>query len=345
MTGYDASVLNNPKTRVLVIAPNWLGDGIMAMPALQTLRAQLHPDADLLLTARLGQVPLWKMHPSVSSVISQPVSTSHLYAAARQLKALNCTHALVIPHSFRSALPPFLAGIPHRRGTTTQLGRTFLIHEPVSLAELDTRHQQWEIAKLLLPGDFPEHLPAPELCPAAEDLHLAEALLRTLPAPRLGCVPGAARGPSKQWPGERFLEVAERWIAHTGGGVCWLGTPDDVELCGQLNESLGGHGLSLAGKTSLPLFTAVIQSLQKVLVNDSGGMHLAAAVGTPLVAVFGSTDPGKTGPLSDKAVVLQHAETRDRSIARTSDEARRALEAVSAEEAVKAVLANLDSGG
>lgn len=345
MTGYDASVLNDPGARLLVIAPNWLGDGIMAMPAMQIVRSRLCPDAELLVAARPGQVPLWRMHPSVSSVISLPATTSQILASARQLKALECTHALLIPHSFRSALPPFLAGIPHRRGTISQFGRKRVLTDPVPLSDLASRHQQWEIARLLLPEDPAEPLPAPTLRPAAEDLQQADTLLQDLPRPRLGCIPGAARGPSKQWPGARFLEVAKGWIARTGGGVCWLGTPGDRDLCEKLNRELGNQGLNLGGQTSLPLFTAVIQSVQEVLVNDSGGMHLAAAVGTPLVAVFGSTDPVKTGPLSDKAVVLQHAHTRDRSIARSSGEARRALEAVSAAEALKAVLANLDLDG
>lgn len=343
-TGYDASVLNNPKTRLLIIAPNWLGDGIMAMPALQVLRKQLHPEAELLLAARSGQAPMWHMHRSLSAVIPLPADNSQLLASSRRLKDLTCTHAVVIPHSFRSALLPALAGIPHRRGTTTQLGRKFLVQDPVSLAGLDSRHQQWEIARLVLPGELPEYLPSPELEPAEDDIQQAESLLRDLPTPRLGCIPGAARGPSKQWPGERFLEVARGWIHHTGGGVCWLGTPDDVDLCHTLNQGLGKQGCSLAGKTSLPLFTAALKSLDQVLANDSGGMHLAAAMGTPLVAVFGSTDPYKTGPLSDKAVILQHADTRNRSIARTSVEAQRALEAVSAAEGLKAVLANFDLG-
>jgi heptosyltransferase-2 len=340
MTGYDESVLNNPQSRLLIIAPNWLGDGIMAMPAVQELRRHLHPEAQLLLAARPGQVPMWRMHRSLSSVVPLPANTSEWYRSARTLKALACTHAIVVPHSFRSALLPALAGIPHRRGTVSQFGRNLLLHDPVSLAETESLHQQWEIATLLLPGGLPAQLPAPELSPSAEDMQQASQLLRDLPIPRLGCIPGAARGPSKQWPGERFREVARAWIAQTGGGVCWLGTPEDADLCRNLNQDRGAQGLSLAGKTSLPLFTAVLKSLQQVVANDSGGMHLAAAVGTPLVAVFGITDPDKTGPLSDKAVVIQHADNRNRSIAPNSKEAGRALKAVSATEVVKAVLAN-----
>ncbi|MEX2606267.1 MAG: lipopolysaccharide heptosyltransferase II [Kiritimatiellia bacterium] len=336
--------MNNPGARLLVVAPNWLGDGIMAMPALQEMRKRLHPEAALLLAARPGQAPMWRMHRALSDVIPLPADTPRLIASSRRVKSLDCTHAVLIPHSFRSALIPALAGIPHRRGTTTQFGRKFLLHDPVSLADLDSRHQQWETARLLLPGNLPDQLPPPELEPAEAEIQQAESLLRTLPSPRLGCIPGAARGPSKQWPGDRFLEVARAWIDRTGGGVCWLGTRDDVDLCHKLNRDLGAHGCSLAGKTSLPLFTALLKSLDQVLANDSGGMHLAAAVGTPLVAVFGSTDPDKTGPLSNKAVVLQHADVRNRSIARTSDGARRALEAVSAAEGVKAVLANRDLG-
>ncbi|MDF3129939.1 lipopolysaccharide heptosyltransferase II [Kiritimatiellaeota bacterium B1221] len=340
MTGFDASVLNSPKLRLLVIVPNWLGDGIMAMPALQTLRAQLHPEAQIFVGARPGQCGLWEMQPAVSKVIPLPAGNEELFASAKTLKALHCQAAVILPHSFRSALIPALAKIPTRRGTAHQCGRRLLIRDPVSLAEMEDQHQQWEIARLLLPGSLPPVLPAPLLEPPEEAFAEAAEWLSPLSGPILGCIPGAARGPSKQWPGERFQAVAQAWVAHTQGGVCWLGTPADEALCEELNRPLGGKGLSLAGKTGLKSFTALLSKIDKALVNDSGGMHLAAAVGTPLVAVFGNTDPAKTGPLSPHAVVIQHSDQRNRSIDRKSDDAKAALERVGVEEVLQPLLAN-----
>ncbi|WFB34655.1 lipopolysaccharide heptosyltransferase II [Kiritimatiellota bacterium B12222] len=341
MTGYDASVLNSPDLRLLLIVPNWLGDGIMAMPAVQVLKQQLHPNAQILIAARPGQVGLWEMQTAVHQVIPLPAGTKELFKSAKKLRALKCTHAIVLPHSFRSALLPTLAGIPHRKGTTHQCGRPLLIHHGVNLSEMDAKHQQWEIAKLLLPDPLPEHLPPPQINPPAEALQRATDLLANLPQPILGCIPGAARGPSKQWPGDRFQASAQTWIQATGGSVCWLGTPADEALCESLNAPFGSQGCSLAGKTNLHVFTALLQQLSLALVNDSGGMHLAAAVGTPLIAIFGTTDPQKTGPLSSTATVLQHSDTRNRSIDRHSEEAASALARVSIDEVREQILANL----
>lgn len=339
MTGYDASVLNNPKARILIVAPNWLGDGIMAMPAVQELRSHLHPDAKILVAARPGQTGLWEMQPAVSDVIRLPSKTSKLLHSAKLLTSLGCTHAIVLPHSFRSALLCALARIPHRRGTTFQTGRPFLIQDAVNVDELETKHQQWEIAKLLLPLPLPKALPLPHIEPSKEAMNEAENLISALPRPLLGCIPGAARGPSKQWPGDRFQAVAEAWIHQTGGSVCWLGTPADVRLCQSLNTPLDERGVTLAGKTSLSVFTALLQKMDQALVNDSGGMHLAAAVGTPLVAIFGTTDPAKTGPLSKDAVVLQKSDLKNRSIDRKSVAAQEALARITVEEVLEPTLA------
>lgn len=342
MTGYGESVLNNSETRLLVVAPNWLGDGIMAMPAVQCLRGRLHPGAELLVAARPGQCGLWEMQPAVSRIIPLPATNRELFSTASALKKLHCTAAVILPHSFRSALLTALAGIPCRRGTVIQFGRHFLIQDPVDLSGQANLHQQWEIARLLLPGTLPDSLPAPSLQAPAEASLQAQKLLSALPRPLLGCIPGAARGPSKQWPGERFQAVAEEWIQKTGGGVCWLGTPADAELCGKLNAACGAQGLSLAGKTSLKTFAALLAVMDRALVNDSGGMHLAAAMGTSLVALFGTTDPSKTGPLSEKAVVLQQSEIRKREISRNSREAGEALARIRVERVLEAVLANLE---
>ena len=343
MSGFDASVLNSPDTRLLVMAPNWLGDGIMVMPALQHLRASLHPQARLEVAARPNQMGLWRMHASPESVIEVQGNTASLPADARDLRRRAYTHAILIPNSFRSAIAPALAGIPNRRGTAGQL-RRILINAPVTLSTLAARHQQWENAALLLPGDLPSELPPPKLSPPETARQTAADLL-TAPAPRLGLIPGAARGPSKRWPGAHFQSVARAWLAHTGGSVHWLGTPEDAQICQALSAPLpAGASFNHAGKTSLNVFTALLESLDVVVANDSGGMHLAAAVGTRVVAVFGLTNPEKTGPLHPEAVVIRAAAVGDRRIARNSDAAQKALASVSPDRVIEPVLANFGPG-
>lgn len=338
MTGYDASAWNSPDTRVLVVGPNWLGDGIMAMPALQVLRERLHPRARLDVGVKPGQAGLWRMHAAPGQVLTLSPAVPELRAMAGLLRKEAYTHAVILPNSFRSALTPFLAGIPVRRGTARQL-RRILISDPVVLCGDESVHQQWENAQLLL-GEAPASLPPPRLCAPESSREKARSLVEALLGPVLAQIPGAARGPSKRWPGERFADVAAGWTRETGGSVVWLGTAEDEALCGALSEGLpAGHWLNLAGKTGLDLFAAVLQQVCGVVANDSGGMHLAAALGTPVGAIFGLTNPRKTGPLHPDAHVFQHAQQVNRAISRDSGAAREALAAVTSAEVLERVLA------
>ncbi len=331
-------VFESPDVRLLVVAPNWLGDAVMAMPAVQVLRERLHPVARLDVAAKPGPSTLWRLHEAPAAVWALSPRIADLTDAVRGLRTEAFTHAIFLPNSFRSALAPTLAGIPFRRGTASQ-GRRLLINDPVDLSACAPRHQQWEMAALLLPGGLPDSLPSPRLSPPEDARAEAAQLLQDLPTPRLGLIPGAARGPSKRWPPERFRAVAEAWLAETRGSVCWLGTPEDAALCDELNQNLGPRARSFAGKSPLPLFAALLEALDAVCANDSGGMHLAAALGTPVIAIFGLTDPAKTGPLHPRAVVVQAPGTRQRNIARDSAAARLALEAVSVSAVLEHVLA------
>lgn len=339
MNGFDESALSNPDTRLLVVGPNWLGDGIMAMPALQVLRERLHGRAVLDLAVKPGQDGLWSMHAAPGRVHALPPRTRALMRNRAVLRAGGYTHVIFLPNSFRSALAPALAGIPVRRGTATQ-GRSLLINDPVRPDTRTDRHQQWENLDLLLPGPHPAALPPPRLTAPPAAVEAASEMLTPLPFPVLALIPGAARGPSKRWPPERFLATARAWIDNRTGGVLWLGTPDDTALCETLHQSLpSGRSLTLAGKTRLPEFAALLGMAEGVVANDSGGMHLAAAMDTPVVAVFGLTNPLQTGPLHPAAAVVQRAQHTDRAIARDSEAARRALEAVTADEVIEHVLA------
>ena len=147
-------------------------------------------------------------------------------------------------------------------------------------------------------------------------------------------------------PEARFQALAERLTQEGNGSVLWLGVEEDRELCERLNQGVrDGRGINLAGETKLEGFTALLQVADVVVANDSGGMHLAAAVGTPVVACYGITDPVKTGPLGDQAVVLQHSEIRSRAVPRESADAVRALARITVDEVYEHVLAFLGDGG
>jgi heptosyltransferase-2 len=329
MTGSDASAWNSPDARILVVAPNWLGDGIMAMPALQALRQHL--------LARPHQAGLWRMHSSPRRVIEATSRAKNLRGEIKSLRREGHTHALLLPHSFRSALLPFLGRIPHRRGTSG--GRRLFINDPVDLSPFETRHQQWENAALVLGQDLPESLPVPALNPPEKAVQDVNRWLADLPHPLLAVIPGAARGPSKQWPADRFQTVASAWQSKTGGTALWLGTSADRTLCQDLAARCGNASRSFAGETSLSQFTALLTAVDAVAANDSGGMHLAAAVGTPVVAVFGRTDPDKTGPLYPGSVVVRAEGLADRAIGRHDETALQALASIEIERVQEPVLA------
>ncbi len=309
----------------------------MAMPALQALRARLPDGVELDIAVKPAQAGLWRMHAAPGRVLALSPRVRDLPEVVAGLRERGYGRVVLLPNSFRSALAPWLAGIPCRRGTVGQ-GRSGLVNDPVDLQGMEPRHQQWENARLLL-GDLPQELPFPRLEAPGEAREAAGKWLDPLPGPRLALIPGAARGPAKRWPADRFRAVAEAWIAERGGSVCWLGTPADAELCARLNTGLGERGVSLAGSSSLEEFAALLGAVDGVLANDSGGMHLAAAMGTPVVAVFGLTDPAKTGPLHPSAIVVQAPGIKNRRIARDSGEARAALEAVTLEAVREHVLA------
>ena len=162
--------------------------------------------------------------------------------------------------------------------------------------------------------------------------------MTALPRPWISVIPGAARGTSKQWPAERYAETAAALVAQTGGSVVTLGTKSEYAACQQVAAAAAPNGLNLAGATTMEELAAVLALSAAVLCNDSGGMHLAAAIGTPLVALYGITNPAQTGPLGDSIRILQHSSRRTRDVPRRSSEAQKALRAIPASEAVQAVL-------
>jgi heptosyltransferase-2 len=148
------------------------------------------------------------------------------------------------------------------------------------------------------------------------------------PRPLVGLIPGAARGPSKRWPAEHFAEIGKRLAEDRGASLLIFGAPSEFELCGSVAKRVGTRAQNYAGKTSLPEWAALLKSCDLVVCNDSGGMHLASALGTPVVAVYGMTDPAKTGPLGANARVIQDEGARARDIAQDSAEAEKRLAAL-----------------
>ncbi|MDY0149458.1 MAG: lipopolysaccharide heptosyltransferase II [Kiritimatiellia bacterium] len=327
-----------PPPRVLICGVNWLGDAILTMPALQAYRWE-NPDADLTLLVRPSLAPLWALHAAPTRVLTLPRSTVGLKPLAHHLRALAIETAYVLPHSVRSALPPWLARIPNRIGLPGHFPRASMLTEIRRHTPAPGRiHQVFEYLDLFFPGAHRRTFVPPSLAvppPVLERLH---DTLADLPRPWISLIPGAARGPSKQWPTEHYALAAAKLMAETGGSIITLGTEAEDAVCQQVAAAAAPNGMNLAGQTTLEELAGVLALSAGVLCNDSGGMHLAAALGTPLVALFGITDPERTGPLGRTLRILQHSELRSRDIPRHSAKAEKALRAIAPDEAVQALL-------
>jgi heptosyltransferase-2 len=289
--------------RVAVIAPNWLGDAVMALPAIA--RAG-HAAPVAVVAPRYTARVFWKA-PGVGEVWVDPAGgrAARVRARVQALRAWGARAALVLPPSFSSALAPFLAGVPERVGFAGEGRRALLSTAPATPPR--TRHLTQSY--LDLAGRL---APAAGAAPEAARLWVAEAdragIARVLAAagvrgPYAVVVPGAAFGPAKAWPAERYRALCERLGADLP--VVVTGGPGDRPVCGRVADGLA-RVTNLAGATGLGEFFALVEGARVLVANDSGAPHVAAALGTPVVVLFGSTSPVWTAPRGDAVAVLQH---------------------------------------
>ena len=327
-----------PAPRILVCGVNWLGDAIMSMPALQALRDH-RSGVEIFLLTKPGLAPLWAMSPLPNRVLSLPPPGKSLRPLIKAIRELEFEVSYILPHSFRSAMPPFLARIPNRIGFPGHFPRDLMLTDIRAPAFGPGRaHQVYEYLDLFFPGENRRTFAPPRLTAPAAAIDEMRAKLSALPRPWISVLPGAARGPSKQWPAERYAETVAALVAKTGGSIVALGTRAEQSACQQVAAAAAPNGLNLAGATSLHQLSAVLALSAVALCNDSGGMHLAAALGTPLVALYGITNPDQTGPLGPTIRILQHSDRRTRDLPRRSPEAVKALRAISVPEVIQSAI-------
>ena len=313
------------RARVLWVGLNWIGDTLMSMPAIQAWR-RLHPSDELTVLVKPGLRDLWQLHAAPDSILTYEESPRGTFAAARVLHEHNFGTAYIAPNSFRTALLPFLARVPVRVGTRGH-HRSFLLTTPVATLSAAGRHQSLEYYDLLglLP---PDRVEAPRLAISEGAREAVAPRFEGLPRPLVALMPGAARGPSKRWPVEHFETLAQTLVRESGAGLALFGGPGDAEACNRIATACGDNARSFAGSTTMRDWTAMLALCDAAVCNDSGGMHLAAAVGRPLVAVFGRTDPSVTGPLGGRSVIVQAEGGGRRDIARDDASAIAALAAI-----------------
>ncbi|MEO5377836.1 MAG: lipopolysaccharide heptosyltransferase II [Magnetococcus sp. DMHC-6] len=295
---------------ILIVGPAWVGDMVMAQSLFIFLKQRApHKAIDLL--APEWTRPLLERMPQVRQAISMPLRHGQLgvltrFQLGRSLRNQGYKEAIVLPNSFKSALVPFWAHIPRRTGFVGEM-RYGILND---FRQLDKKRLPRTVDRFLalaLPSNAPLPDPMPRPCLTSDAQQVAKTVqhfaLDPFIAPVMVLCPGAEYGPAKQWPAEHFSEIALIYIQR-GWQVWMVGSIKELDITHKINHLTGGKCQNLAGKTTLDQAIDLLQTAQVVLCNDSGMMHVAAALERPLVALYGSSDPHHTPPLSPHAQTL-----------------------------------------
>lgn len=292
---------------VLVVAPSWVGDAVLSQPLLARLKAR-DPAGTIDVLAPAWALAVFRRMPEVGEAIALPFGHGALELAGRRrfARALRpYDRAIVLPNSFKSALIPWHAGIPLRTGYRGEM-RFGLLND---LRRLDERAMPLLVERFAAlagpPGEALERpVPEPRL---AVDLRSREATAAKFgiagSGPLAAFCPGAEYGPAKRWPPRHFAALA-RALAGRGVRVLLLGSGKDGAASAEIQRLSEGACLDLAGKTTLEEAIDLLSLADEVVTNDSGLMHIAAALDRPTAAIFGSSSPGYTPPLSARAQVI-----------------------------------------
>ena len=296
---------------ILVVGPSWVGDMIMAQSLFKTLKQQ-HPHAEIDVLAPGWTNPILERMPEVRDAIYMPVGHGDIqlktrYKIGYTLRQKNYDWAIVLPNSLKAALIPYWARIPKRTGYVGEF-RYGLLNDIRKLdKELLTMTVQRFVA-LAHPKGITEvpDVRAPSIEVERKDGVNALSLLGMLEPkkPVIVMCPGAEYGSAKRWPTEHFGAVAKQKI-EDGCDVWIMGSHKEAELAQQINEVCGGKAIDMCGKTELGQAFDIMSLADLVITNDSGLMHVAAALGRRLIAIYGSSNPSFTPPLSDKAKIIE----------------------------------------
>ena len=301
-----------PESPVLVVAPNWLGDAVMALPAIADIRRHFF-EAPLLVSARRSVADLFQLVPGIDSIVTAEWNgawwrRSALRADVARLRDTGAATAILLPNSFASALAPSRAGIAAIWGYASDF-RTRMLSRAIARP----RH-------LLHQGDYYQHLVRElgiEIGPLEPALTVPDGALaearRLLGEhglrPLVAFAPGAAYGKAKQWLPSHVVRLATMLVRDRGMACVLVGSRGDTATTGSIRRAMPSdchpHVVDLAGTTTLPVLAAIMSLAKTCVSNDSGAMHLAAAAGVPVIAIFGPTNEKATRPLARGSV---HAE-------------------------------------
>jgi heptosyltransferase-2 len=295
--------------RILVVGPSWVGDMVMAQSLFMALKQQ-HKHCAIDVLAPSWSLPILERMPEVRKGINMPFVHGQFDFKGRKelgmsLRSEQYDQAILLPNSWKSAITPYFANIPKRTGYVGEM-RWGLLNDS---RKLDKKHLTKTVQRFVAlatpPSDELPGIPQPRLLidPVSVDDTKKVFALDTVAGKVLGLCPGAEYGPAKRWPEERYAEVAKQAIQQ-GWQVLLFGSAKDEVVTKAINDMAGAGCRDFAGKTSLPQALDLMSLCDVVVSNDSGLMHVAAALNIKTVAVYGSSDPHFTPPLHAEAEVI-----------------------------------------
>jgi len=297
-----------PLKKILMRGPNWVGDSVLAIPAMKAVRARF-PEAEITLLVRPWVSGVFKSAPFIDHLWSEPRPTgiSDWMRITRDIRKSRFDMALLFPNSFESAAMIFLGRVPQRVGYGTD-GRRWLLTNALrpSRAKRHQVHYYLDLARALS-ADVDK--PSISIAATEEEQLQASRLLASegiVPSRHyLILNPGAAYGSAKRWGEEGFADAGDTLAAEFDLDVAIVGSEGERSIGESIQKRMRSRVAVLSGRTSLETLIGVISGSSFVLTNDSGPMHIAAALGVPTVAVFGATDDVVTGPWGSHARVVR----------------------------------------
>jgi len=302
---------------IMIRATNWVGDAIMALSALRAVR-QKYPEAHIGIVARPYVAEIYRDQKVADELIPYDPAGAHRGWSGREklaaeLRARKFDVALLLQNAFDAAWLAWRAGIPQRIGYARD-ARSFLLTNAIPVPRVGEipAHEKFYYMELLrragwleqLCNDAHISLEVPEAARhrALQTLHEAGARPNGL---RIAVGAGASYGFAKCWPPDRFAKALNAFLSNREGDVILFGTPSETPITDAISAELRQPPINLTGKTSISELPALLSHCHLFLGNDSGAMHVAAAVGLPVVAIFGPTDPEGTSPVTPRATIVQ----------------------------------------
>lgn len=335
--------------RILIKAVNWLGDLVMSLPAMRAVR-RAFPEAHLAVLIKKELTSFFDGANWIDEVIPYAVGSglgglNDRFKIVGEIRSRRFDLAVLMPNSFESALWVTAAGIPRRAGYALDKRGAMLTHKAVPSSRALEGHQVLYWLSMLhetlgIEGDADDHAISPAVSHMATMRDWLGSHRRRPEAPLIAIAPAAAYGPAKEWPAAKFAAVIDA-VADSLGAECVLvGAPSERAKCAEVASLSARDPIVSAGETSIGELIALLSICSAFVGNDSGCMHLAGALGVPTVAIFGSTNPIRTGPAKNKSRIIWHHLECSPCLARTCRfghynclrevEPKEALEALSA---------------